>query len=69
LLPSELRESFAAASDDARFAMAVAAWAEVLKMSPFVSDSALDAIDDVLAEQAERDVDREELLTLFRAVR
>jgi Ca-activated chloride channel family protein len=69
LMPSALRESFSAASEDARFAMAVAAWAELLKGSPFTSDSVLDTLDEVFSSQAERDVDRAELEMLFQAVR
>ena len=49
--------------------MAVAAWAELLKESPFVGDGVLDTVEDVLSSQAARDADRAELLELFRAVR
>ena len=69
LPPSAVRESFEAASDDARFAMAVAAFAEVLKESPFVSAGLLDTIEDELSLQAARDTARDELLTLFKTVR
>jgi hypothetical protein len=44
LPPCAVRQSFEDASDDARFAMAVAAFAEVLKESPFVSSDLLDTI-------------------------
>jgi Ca-activated chloride channel family protein len=69
LMPSALRESFSAASDDARFAMAVAAWAELLKGSPFASDGVLSTLDEVFSSEAARDADRAELEMLFQAVR
>jgi Ca-activated chloride channel family protein len=69
LMPSALRESFEAASDDARFAMAVAAWAELLKGSPFASEDVQETLDEVFTSQAERDADRAELELLFQAVR
>jgi len=62
-------ESFGDAGDDLRWAAAVAAFAEILKGSPYADVANLDAIQTVVDEQEDSDVDRGEFSTLFTAAR
>jgi len=61
--------SFDDAGDDLRWAAAVAAFAEILKGSPYARLDNLDAIAAIIAEQAEVDSDRGEFKTLFESAR
>lgn len=65
LAPSEIGGLFDEADRDLRWAAAMAAFAEILKQSPYATPKQLDALREVFAEQAERDSERMEFLTLF----
>lgn len=54
---------------DTRFAAAVAAWAEILKQSPYADRAQLDAIEAVATAQAGRDAGRAEFARLLAAAR
>ncbi len=58
-----------AGDPDTTFAVALAAFAEILKGSPYAEPSKLDAIQAVLDAQASRDADRAELAALVRQAR
>jgi Ca-activated chloride channel family protein len=60
-----LGADLAAADPDLRWAASVAAFAEILKHSPFADRNALPIIEAVAAEQAGRDADRAEFGELF----
>jgi Ca-activated chloride channel homolog len=64
-LPATALGDLAAADADLRWAASVAAFAEILKRSPFADRNALPIIEAVVAEQAERDADRAEFAQLF----
>jgi Ca-activated chloride channel family protein len=55
-----------AADADLRWAVAMAAFAEILKGSPFAERSYLEQIGLIFAEQRERDADRAEFYRLFQ---
>jgi hypothetical protein len=55
----------AAGDADLRWATAVAAFAEILKRSPYADRAFLPAIETIVAEQAARDTDRSEFAQLF----
>ncbi len=59
----------AAADADLRWAASVAAFAEILKQSPFADRNALPIIQTVVSEQAARDADRAEFAQLFAKAR
>ncbi|TNF23492.1 MAG: DUF3520 domain-containing protein [Deltaproteobacteria bacterium] len=61
--------SFDDAGDDLRWAAAIAAFAEILKGSPYGDVAHLDLIGTVVGEQADADPDRGEFSTLFQAAR
>lgn len=61
--------SFAEANDDLRWTVAIAAFAELLKQSPYAAPTALGVLREVFSAQSERDVDREEFLDLFDSTR
>lgn len=65
LMTNEVLDGFEGASGDLQYAAAVAAYAEILKGSPYASPDALAAIRIILAEQAGRDDQRAEFLELF----
>lgn len=65
LTTDEVVDGFEGAGGDLQYAAAVAAYAEILKGSPYASEDALSAIRIVLAEQAARDEARAEFLRLF----
>ena len=60
-----LGADLAAADADLRWAASVAAFAEILKQSPFADRAALPTIETVVGEQAARDADRTEFAQLF----
>jgi hypothetical protein len=64
-LPATALGDLGAADADLRWAAAIAAYAEILKHSPFADRNALPIIEAVVAEQAERDADRAEFAQLF----
>jgi hypothetical protein len=70
---SSLGPSAASASADAdsdlAWAFAVAAFAEILKGSPYALAEQLAALDAIFAAQAERDLDRAAFYQLFRKAR
>jgi len=57
------------ADSDFRWAASVAAFAEIIKESPFADEEALDAIEDVLLADDSADSDRVEFLELFQTAR
>ena len=57
------------ADADLRWAASVAAFAEILKQSPFADRNALTVIDGVVSEQATRDADRTEFAQLYANAR
>ena len=67
LTPEEVHTGFENAASSLQWAAAVAAYAEILKESPYASNSALEAISQVLEAQADLDEDRKEFLALFQA--
>ena len=62
-------DTFAETSADFQWASAVAAFAEILKGSPYARSANLAEIGSVVAAQADRDVDRSEFVGLFTAAR
>jgi Ca-activated chloride channel family protein len=67
LAPSEIGGLFDSADEDLRWAAAIAAYAELLKHSPYAVPSAREQLRTVFAAQAERDFARMEFLKLFDA--
>jgi len=67
LAPSEIGALFDSADQDLRWAAAIAAYAEILKLSPYALPSAKAQLRTVFAAQAERDFARGEFLKLFDA--
>jgi Ca-activated chloride channel homolog len=65
LAPSEIGSLFDQADQDLRWAAAMAAFAEILKQSPYATPTQLAALRGVFAGQAERDTERKEFLSLF----
>jgi Ca-activated chloride channel homolog len=57
--------SFDEADDDLRYSVAVAAFSEILKDSPYATPGELGLIREVFASQQERDIERTEFLALF----
>jgi Ca-activated chloride channel family protein len=69
LAPESIASDAEGADDDLRWAAAIAAFAEILKDSPYGSIDELGALAATFEAQAERDADRAELLRLFEATR
>jgi hypothetical protein len=69
LAPSALSGTFAEADLDLRWAFSVAAFAEILKHSPYAKPETLDALRAELEAQAARDEDRAAFYRLFLAAR
>jgi Ca-activated chloride channel homolog len=69
LTPAEVAADFESAGADLRFASAVAAFAEILKGSPYAVREQLDLLARVFEEAAARDPLRAELLRLFESAR
>jgi Ca-activated chloride channel family protein len=67
LAPSEIGALFDAADKDLRWAAAIAAYAEILRGSPYAIPTAKDQLRTVFADQANRDFARTEFLKLFDA--
>jgi Ca-activated chloride channel family protein len=67
LAPSEIGALFDSADQDLRWAAAIAAYAEILRRSPYALPSAKAQLRTVFAAQAERDFARGEFLKLFDA--
>ncbi len=65
LSPEDVAASHRDLDDDFQWAVAVATFAELLKGSPYADDSSLGSIRVIAEEQADRDEDRAEFLTLF----
>ncbi len=65
LSPDAVLPAFEAADLDLQWAIAVAAYAEILKQSPYAELGHLDIIGQIAAAQAERDADRAEFASLF----
>lgn len=57
--------AFDKADKDLQYSAAIAAFAEILKDSPYKTPSKLDLLREVFAAQQERDIERKELLGLF----
>jgi Ca-activated chloride channel family protein len=64
-LPAASLSTLDDADADLRWAAAVAAFAEILKRSPFADRAALPTIEAIVTEQQDRDADRAEFATLF----
>lgn len=62
---SSMATPFAQADDDLRWAAALAAYAEILKQSPYATLDQLGVIREVFAGQQDRDIERKEFLGLF----
>lgn len=66
-LPPAAPEALAPADADLEWAVGVAAFAELLKQSPYALPEQLDALDALFASRADRDPNRAELYSSFRA--
>jgi Ca-activated chloride channel family protein len=69
LRPSDVAADFESAGADLQFASGVAAFAEILKDSPYAAPERLDVLQSVFARTAARDRVRAEFLTLFESAR
>jgi len=69
LAPEHCSNGIAVADPDLRWAAGVAAFAEMLKKSPFADPTFLPEIDAVVAAQAARDGDRTEFAQLYQVAR
>jgi Ca-activated chloride channel family protein len=69
LTPGQIAPAFAAADLDMQWALAIAAFAEILKKSPYANPGHLDIIGNIANAQANSDADRGEFLQLFTAAR
>jgi Ca-activated chloride channel family protein len=65
LKPTDLLGDSSNADDDLRWAVAIAAYAEVLKGSPFADETQMSTIEAIVNEQAGRDSGRTEFKQLF----
>jgi Ca-activated chloride channel family protein len=65
LTKGEIEESHGAANGDFKWAAAVAAFAEILKESPYTNTDGLSTIEDIVTEKNWLDSDRAEFVTLF----
>jgi Ca-activated chloride channel family protein len=62
---ADIKESHGAANGDFKWAAAVAAFAEILKESPYANVDGLSTIEDIVTEKNWLDSDRAEFVTLF----
>jgi Ca-activated chloride channel family protein len=62
---ADIKESHGAANGDFKWAAAVAAFAEILKESPYANMDGLSTIEDIVTEKNWLDSDRAEFVTLF----
>ncbi len=69
LTPDAVATETASSSSDLQWASAVAAFAEILKQSPYADVESLDAIEAIVEKQATRDDDRAEFAELFAQAR
>lgn len=69
LAPAAIAASHNEADDDLQWAIAIAAFAEILKQSPFGTTANLDTIAAIASDQANRDDDRFEFAQLFDTAR
>jgi len=69
LAPDAIATDLGAADPDLAWAISTAAFAELLKGSPFADPAALETISGVFAAQRERDADRQEFYELFQTAR
>lgn len=65
LLASSAQSDLAAADEDMQYAVAIAAFAEILKSSPYAHRDALGQIEEITSAQTVRDADRAEFGELF----
>jgi Ca-activated chloride channel family protein len=65
ITPDGIAASYADAGADFQWAAAIAAFAEILKQSPYADAGAIGAIEDIVAAQSGRDADRAEFNELF----
>ena len=68
LTPADIAAA-SAADDDMAWAAAIAAFAEILKDSPFGDEADLARIDAIVTPQASRDADRGRFVSLFGTAR
>jgi Ca-activated chloride channel family protein len=68
-MPSNIAATVDDLDDDFQWAVSVAAFAELLKGSPYGSEDNLDSIAKIVERQRTRDVDREEFAGLFATAR
>jgi Ca-activated chloride channel family protein len=66
---SDIEESYGDANGDFKWAAAVAAFAEILKESPYANVDGLSTIEDIVTEKNWLDSDRAEFVTLFNKAR
>ena len=69
VLASDVPQVFGAADKDLQYSAAIAAFAEILKQSPYATPNKLDVLRQVFESQAERDGERKEFLSLFDKAR
>ena len=69
LSPTQIAPAFSAADLDMQWALAIAAFAETLKRSPYADPGHLDVIGNIASAQGSADADRAEFLQLFRLAR
>lgn len=69
IFPADVASSFDDADSDLQWASAIAAFAEILKESPYAQYDALDAIESVVNARAGTDADRLEFVSLFGVAR
>jgi len=65
LAPAALGGSFEAADADLRWTTAIAAFAEILKHSPYATPDQLGQLREIFVAQQDRDIERKEFLQLF----
>ncbi len=65
LARSEIKESYAVSNGDLKWAAAMAAFAEILKESPYANADGLSTIEDIVTEKSWLDSDRTEFVALF----
>jgi Ca-activated chloride channel family protein len=69
LSPADVAPAFSATDLDMQWALAIAAFAEILKRSPYADAAHLDVIGNIANAQAGADADRAEFLRLFNLAR
>jgi Ca-activated chloride channel family protein len=69
LKPAQIAKSYRDSDRDLQWAIAVGAFAEILKGSPYAANKQMDLIESITTAQADRDPDREEFTRLLSAAR